>query len=405
MDELALTASKASSGANGNRVSVACLPCRTRHVRCDAQQPVCMRCTSEGRTCQYVKSRRGGLDRARLAERRRGNFNSNNLAIGEAGSPSNGSISSRAEYGPPQRNRIPAGNSNFSSTITSTVPLENGRSSSVWLMEPETTGSSSDSNRAASSTPGSITDIQFSSVESDFLVKLFYKHFHRCHPCALPQPNLHRLYEESSQQGQGQESLTLLVAIMRFIGSMYSRKDLTSQLKDKVIEGFRSIHQPQHPATATNSSSSSLSDSFLVQCHLLYSIALYWSAGKDKAREEIGAAIRIALNLGMHRSQFALHHGRNDPVLEESLRRTWWQLYCIDAYYAAIKRKHTFPLCDVDTDTGLPCEEDEYESGVSQLVGSSACFLFFFFSASTILIFLLAMMLTPLYSPYLSPRH
>jgi len=375
MDELSLAVSKASTAGNGNRVSVACLACRTRHVRCDARQPACMRCTSEGRTCQYVKSRRGGLDRARLAERRRGNFNSNNVTIVEFGSPSNGSISSRAESGPLQRNRNPAENNNSSSTTTSTVPLENSGSSSVWLTEPEATGSSSDSDRAACSTPGSITDIQFSSIESDFLVKLFYKHFHRCHPCALPQPRLHRLYEESSQQGQGQESLTLLIAIMRFIGSMYSCKDLTSQLKDKVTEGFRSIQQPQHP-TATSSPSSSLPDPFLVQCHLLYSIALYWSADKDKAREEIDAAIRIALNLGMHRSRFALDHARDDPLLQESLRRTWWQLYCTDAYYAAIKRKPTFSLCDVDTDTELPCEEDEYESGVSQFVGLFTSYLF-----------------------------
>jgi hypothetical protein len=139
---------------------------------------------------------------------------------------------------------------------------------------------------------------------------------------------------------------------MRFIGSLYSCPDLTTQLRDKVTEGFQAARRlPPDP--------------FLAQCHLLYSIALYWSAEKAKAREEIDAAIAIALDLGINRRQFAAEHGRGDAVLQESFRRTWWQIYCIDAYFAAIKRYPTFPLCDVDVDTELPCEEDEYESGVS----------------------------------------
>ncbi|KAI3324228.1 hypothetical protein HD806DRAFT_494464 [Xylariaceae sp. AK1471] len=318
----------AAAKASGNRVSVACLPCRNRHVRCDSQQPTCVRCSSEGRTCQYVKSRRGGLDRARLAERRR----ARNGAV--TGSPSDTSPESRSPLlGVGQGIRT-------SDEILSTLPLEH----SVWSTEPET--SERERTGGTGGTPNSITDIQFSSVASDFLIKLFYKHFHRCHPCALPQHKLQQVYESTLNQG----SLTLLIAVMRFIGSLYSCPDLTSQLQDKVVEGFQDA-QRLTP------------DPFLAQCHLLYSIALYWSAEKVKAREEIDAAIGIALNLGMNRCQFATEHGRGDPVLQESFRRTWWQLYCADAYYAAIKRCPTFPLSEVDADTELPCEEDEYESG------------------------------------------
>ncbi|KAI0391777.1 hypothetical protein F5Y17DRAFT_460545 [Xylariaceae sp. FL0594] len=346
MDALSIVAMNASTVGNGNRVSVACLSCRTRHVRCDAQQPACMRCTSEGRTCQYVKSRRGGLDRARLAARRRGHIDTNQVAVTVPGSPPNGSISGRAELDTDLQDRVPEEHAN----------------STGWPAEPETSGASGTSSdeRGASSMSGPTDGIQFSSVETDFLVKLFYRNFHRCHPCALPQRHLHRLYEETTQNGpsRGLETLTLLIAIMRFIGSMYSYKDLTSQLQDQVVGGFHSIRA--QPITASSSPST---DPFLVQCHLLFSIALYWNAEKTRAREEIDAAIRIALELGMHRARFASLHARSDPVLGESFRRTWWQLYCTDAYYAAIKRNPTFPLCDVDTDADLPCEEDEYESG------------------------------------------
>jgi hypothetical protein len=77
------------------------------------------------------------------------------------------------------------------------------------------------------------------------------------------------------------------------------------------------------------------------------------------------AATRLALDLGMHRRQFAEQNGKGDEVLEESWRRTWWQLYVVDAFFAAMARANTFPTCNVDATVDLPCEEDEYEAGVS----------------------------------------
>ena len=313
----------------GSRVSVACLPCRNRHVRCDAQQPVCVRCSSEGRTCQYVKSRRGGLNRAKLAERRRNAQSGDRTA---AGSPSDTSAGSSAPH-------VPARECRPSGDYLSALSQGNSARSS----EPETSD-----YEGACETPELVTDIHCLNLSRDFLIVLYYKHFHRCHPCVLPQHNLQEYYEQNPEQ----ESLTLLVAIMRFIGSLYSHPDLVSQLRDKVTEGFKAARgQPPDP--------------FLALCHLLYSISLYWTAEKTKAREEIDAAIEIVLVLGMNHREFAAEHGRGDAVLQESFRRTWWQVFCIDAYYAAIKRSPTFPLCEVGTDTELPCEEDEYESGVS----------------------------------------
>ncbi|KAI1345822.1 hypothetical protein F5Y01DRAFT_44774 [Xylaria sp. FL0043] len=324
-EDQSLAAAKASGGG---RVSVACLPCRSRHVRCDAQQPICVRCSSEGRTCQYVKSRRGGLNRARLAERRR----ARNGDGAVDGSPSDTSPESRSPRG-----RVVGQESRPSSELLSTLLHGN----SVRSSEPETSDL-----EGGYGTPDSVTDVQCSSIATDFLIKLYYKHFHRCHPCVLPLRNLQQHYEKSPEQG----SLALLVTVMRLVGSLYSHPELTPQLRDKVTEGFQAVKDLAP-------------DPFLAQCHLLYSIALYWSAEKAKARGEIDAAIEIVLKLGMNRCEFASDHGHGDAVLQESLRRTWWQVFCIDAYYAAIKRSPTFTLCEVDTDTDLPCEEDEYESG------------------------------------------
>src|SRR2546421_10828823 len=43
----------------GSRVTLACIPCRTRHLRCDAAPPICSRCRLENKPCSYAKSRRG----------------------------------------------------------------------------------------------------------------------------------------------------------------------------------------------------------------------------------------------------------------------------------------------------------------------------------------------------------
>ncbi|KAI2633325.1 hypothetical protein GGS21DRAFT_520111 [Xylaria nigripes] len=320
---------KQSSSAvpvSASRVSVACLPCRSRHIRCDAKQPVCVRCSSEGRTCEYVKSRRGGLNRARLAERRHARDQT------AAGSPTNSEI-------PASMTQRHVGQARQASAeIPATLPPSHSASLSVESDSADCDGTGS---------PDLTNDIVFSTVEDDPFISLFYKHFHKCHPCAPPQRKLHELYGKTPREA----SITLLIAVMRLIGSMYhSSAKLVSKLEVEITERFQTLNRLSP-------------DPFLVQCHLFYSIFLYWSADRVKARCEVDAAITVALSLRMNRRQFAAEYAYGDAVLQESLRRTWWQLYCIDAYYAAIKRSPTFPLCEVEVDTELPCEEDEYESG------------------------------------------
>lgn len=79
----------------------------------------------------------------------------------------------------------------------------------------------------------------------------------------------------------------------------------------------------------------------------------------------MGIARQLALDLGMHHREFAIDHGNGDPVLEESWRRTWWQVYIVDAFFSAIRRSADFPSYHIEATTDLPCEEEEYERGVS----------------------------------------
>ncbi|KAJ3568401.1 hypothetical protein NPX13_g6434 [Xylaria arbuscula] len=59
-------ASGAKSAGNRSkasiRASLACVQCRSKHVKCDAKQPACGRCVMEEKPCYYTKSRRGIRD-------------------------------------------------------------------------------------------------------------------------------------------------------------------------------------------------------------------------------------------------------------------------------------------------------------------------------------------------------
>lgn len=48
-----------SSKKQDNPVSSACVPCRSRHLKCDGLAPTCSRCQTTDTNCYYIQSRRG----------------------------------------------------------------------------------------------------------------------------------------------------------------------------------------------------------------------------------------------------------------------------------------------------------------------------------------------------------
>jgi len=81
-----------SAQRGGVRVSLACVPCRSRHVKCGAETPNCSRCLQDKKPCFYAKSRRGMRDKN--ASRKR-------ASMREAGreSPTSGSLNGSDNYG------------------------------------------------------------------------------------------------------------------------------------------------------------------------------------------------------------------------------------------------------------------------------------------------------------------
>ncbi|TVY42317.1 hypothetical protein LSUB1_G003589 [Lachnellula subtilissima] len=104
-------------------------------------------------------------------------------------------------------------------------------------------------------------------------------------------------------------------------------------------------------------------DGFLVQTLLLFVIGLDGNNEQLRALEMLTRARKLAIQLGMHQHEFAILHGRGLPVLEESWRRTWWELYTVDGIIAGLHQISSFHLFDVVANVSLPCEEDLFRSG------------------------------------------
>lgn len=182
--------------------------------------------------------------------------------------------------------------------------------------------------------------------------KSFYYHYFASHPFVLPENALYRHTRETGQK------LDHLIAAMRYVGALYL--DAGPARANYLDEALRLVHSPTTPK-----------DGFLVQTLLLLIVALDGSCQQDQASELLEEAEAIALEIGLNTRQFAVQNGRGNPVLEESWRRTWWDLYVVDGMVAGVHRVTTFALYDIPADVALPCEEAEYLSGVSSYNPSS----------------------------------
>jgi hypothetical protein len=192
------------------------------------------------------------------------------------------------------------------------------------------------------------TQVDKINIEKDALLDAYYKNFHTLHPFLPPQRHFYRLCQEPSRQ----LNFTPLVAVMRLLGHISHSREWSTTLKDFV---------------ETCLLQTSPTDPIIVQCRLLYSIALFWYDYKDEAKSQMDMAIRLAVNLRMFLQDFAATNGGDDPVLTESWRRTWWMLYLLDAYYAGTLGTMNFEVLDIEATVELPCEESEFASGVGNV--------------------------------------
>lgn len=296
------------------RPSAACLRCRSRHLKCDGSKPACNRCALTTADCTYAPSRRGGLDRAALAERRK--------RLAEEGERLS-KDGTKPKTSRQQQARVDG----------------RGPALDAFLRD----GSELRISKEARA--------QSRGLEDDTLIDAYYTSFHPLHPFLVPRSYFPRLCHDQGEQ----PAVKALTGVMHLVGNIYASRSWSPELKNHVDE---------------NLSRERLDDPFMAQARLLYSVALFWQGYQEEAKVQLELAVSIALSLGMSRQEFATTHRAGDPVLAESWRRTWWSMYIVSAYHAGTLGTLNFTVMEVNATVDLPCEELEYETGVSPMSSS-----------------------------------
>lgn len=170
------------------------------------------------------------------------------------------------------------------------------------------------------------------------LINLYYANFHAAHPILVPRA----WYSEQSYP-------KFLRLVVQFIGSHFSVSVSSDSL--------RTVTSNKLQSTTTSSPS-------LVQALLLFSIALHSRNEAKEAEKMLARAVNMALEIGMNGRDFAVANGQQQAIVEESLRRTWWEIFIVDGYMAALHRKSGFRTSQVDLNIPLPCEENVFAEGI-----------------------------------------
>ncbi|KAK9244204.1 hypothetical protein V1506DRAFT_461529 [Lipomyces tetrasporus] len=291
-----------------SRVSLACIPCRSRHTKCDATVPACSQCLASSRTCSYAESRRGRAKGGRLEHRQQSLREHEQSEI-------EGPLQGRTQQSRPGSNDASSGNTSDGPVDLSVATQTNDNPSSS-MSEPD---------------------------ESSTFLDVYYASFHDAHPFVLPRQFLNQRLQTNKF------SLQHLLPVMEFVGSLFAPGAAKGMLRVRAESALSSDHLP-----ATG---------FTVQSLLIFAIAVHACNEFVRARGILDHAIRIALQINMNSNSFSIANGEGCSVLEESWRRTWWSLYVTDGLFAAIRHCLTFSLRDIKADVDLPCEEATYQSG------------------------------------------
>ncbi|RAH62320.1 C6 transcription factor [Aspergillus piperis CBS 112811] len=282
---------------------LACIPCRRRHVKCDARMPICTRCHNSNSDCRYVRSRRGLRNR------------------------------SSPDPPPGDVDLLP----DFTTWLNNTIDLD----PEFLSLDPniDLNDVHSDPIQDLPPSPPAYTPAVAESepLAHDAMIQLYYHHFHRSHPILLPRRSL--------ASSLCQHIPAYITHIMRYIGSHYYPQPGFS-------DAFRA---PAYTAL------SAPNDGFKVQGLLLLAILEHSYGHEETARKLLKEAIQLACHLNMTSPSFARSHSRASPILEESWRRTYWELVVVEGLISAFGGGPILPSYKwINDEMQLPCDEKAY---------------------------------------------
>jgi len=311
---------------NKERATVpsACVQCRSKHLKCDGLNP-CTRCISNSFECIYVRSRRGFKGPRKNAQNRANSLPG--VGVTTAGPDDTRAcpmVYPNASKGP---QNIPSG------LVT---PPETRILLSVGPTDAQS------SNTANGLVNFDTTEVPTNLDPRERCIEAFFYHFHPAHPFLLSRTEFMALRKK--------KKISHLEAAMRYVGSFYVTQAPTTTLS---IEAETAVYEVDCP-----------DDGFRVQAMLVLAIGLDGYTFQEKALQILLDAQDLALKLGMNKREFSFIHGNGSGMLEESWRRTWWELYIVDGMIAGVHQRSSFRLNEIEADVGLPCEEKNYLSGV-----------------------------------------
>ncbi|KAK0127352.1 hypothetical protein ONS96_006901 [Cadophora gregata f. sp. sojae] len=292
-------------------VSSACIPCRSKHLKCDGHQP-CSRCATQGYGCIYLKSRRGYKGPAVTRNQ------------------SSAMESSKKDNNERTRQCIANTAMAIDDLVPESVPNDLSVSFDYALV----------SQNWASIPPR----VQSPSMNiRRRCMEAFFQYFYAAHPFLPPQQQ----FFESLKVGPARDHLETAII---YLGSRYVRgASPSAHLLD--LDCF--ILQQDLPRDVST-----------VQAMLLFALGLDGNNERKKAVEVLIKAQKFALELGMNQREFAVLNGRGSTIYEESIRRTWWEIYVVSVMVAAFHGKRACQLSGVVSSTPLPCEERDFIDGI-----------------------------------------
>ncbi|KAM0425893.1 hypothetical protein ACHAPT_008831 [Fusarium lateritium] len=296
---------------------LACTECRRKHVKCDANSPQCMRCQTQGLRCRYEPSRRG-LKRRRLhqfASRSPGD-------LSVTGTSTDSSL--RAFRREPEQ--IVWDSADPHGALADLQPSVDGND-----------GPWSEPSLEECLLSAQVRDEDAPVEDDTLLINLFYANFFRAHPFIVPRA----LYTSQTYP-------SYMKLVIHLIGCHYSGTICSETMQGLADEALKKAWDRGERSFV------------LVQALLLFSMILHARCVYDRSRSSLSQAVSLALELNMHRKSFSIGHSAGSSVVEESIRRTWWELYITDGFMAALDHKANFRCNPVKSDMGLPCEEFLY---------------------------------------------
>jgi Fungal specific transcription factor domain/Fungal Zn(2)-Cys(6) binuclear cluster domain len=308
----------------GKPSPLACLACRQKHLKCDGRQPVCGRCTTGQLACEYTASRRGykGPSKKRRAD-------PSPMEQQLTADPQLFALDGRKPEISPEWH-IPG--------LVGAMPLGLAAVTPPDLagvgMAPATEASQPTKARS----PLTPESASIALGGDGYLVDVYYSNFHNSHPILPP---LRMFYDYSGPP-------PYLEQVVKFIGAHFTPAASPETYRQSVVL----MVSDQAPCAEK------------VQALLLLTIVLHSRNERQEAGALLAQAMDLAYELGMHRRSFAEVMAEEDPIRQESFRRTWWELFVIEGMLTALGVRPIFTASNVPLEVPLPCEERIYQEGL-----------------------------------------